>query len=331
MRIFAEVSENHNHARLDLFLLESIGDDLSRSSVQNWIRKGGVRLEDRVISKTGHKVEAGETYQVDIPAKLPPNLEPVSMNIPVLWEDPDFWIVHKPAGIATHPGPGDRSVTLVNGLLFQFQQLAGMGRIQNSAGENPHPDYTLSQTNKENSRPGIVHRLDKPTEGLLIIARTERAHSAFSKLFLERKIKKTYFAWVLQAPKEPIGTIDAPIGRHPKERLKMTISESGRNAITHYKTIEIINSKKGRKFSLLEIQLETGRTHQIRVHMQSIGCPVVGDLLYSRSGNDYKKYGMLLLAKSLEFPHPFQPDRIITVSLDFPSRFLEFQKNCSQF
>jgi len=144
---------------------------------------------------------------------------------------------------------------------------------------------------------------------------------------MERKMNKVYYAWVLQTPPETEGTIDQPIGRHPKERLKMMVRPDGRRAITHYKTIAVINSKKGRKFSLLEIHLETGRTHQIRVHLLSIGCPIVGDLLYSRSGMEYKKYGLMLISKSIQFTHP-KDQHDVLAQIEFPKRFTDFEKNC---
>jgi len=306
MKIETTVIESYNDQRLDLFLMETLSDDLSRSTIQSWIRQGGVIKNGKEILKTGHKVSSGEIYEITSIAKPKVNLEPVSMNIPIIWEDKDFWIVHKPAGIATHPGPGDRSITLVNGLLFQFNQLSSQSGT---------------------SRPGIVHRLDKPTEGVLIVARNDKAHAYLSKLFMERSIHKVYYAWVLQSPAETEGTIDLPIGRHPKERLKMIVRPDGRRAITHYKTIQVINSKKGRKFSLVEIHLETGRTHQIRVHMQAIGCPIVGDLLYSKSGNDYKKYGLMLISKSIGFEHPISKEKVYA-EIAFPKRFVDFEKFC---
>jgi 23S rRNA pseudouridine1911/1915/1917 synthase len=308
MIITATVSENYHNARLDVFLVETLGDDISRSSVQKWIKQGCVFLQEKTITKSGYRVEENDTFSVHIPAKPKMNLDPVDMEIPILWEDDHYLIIHKKPGIATHPGPGDRSMTLVNGLLYQFNKLS-----QGSSQE----------------RPGIIHRLDKPTEGLLVIAKNDKAHALMAKLFQERTIEKTYYAWVLQAPLESVGTIDKPIARHPKERLKMTIRDEGRTSITHYETQKIIHSQKGRKFSLLKLKLETGRTHQIRVHLQSINCPIVGDLLYSRSGANYKKYGMLLLAKSLGFDHPITGEKVY-VELEFPDRFVEFEKNCSQ-
>jgi 23S rRNA pseudouridine1911/1915/1917 synthase len=312
MQIFLEVSEDYDAQRLDVFLKEKAGDDLSRSTVQKWIDSGFVtnQTTEKEIRKNGHKVAAGETYVVQIVARPPSRLEPVQMDIPVLYEEDEFMVIHKKPGIACHSGPGDDQPSLVNGLLYQFKNLSGVG------GER---------------RPGIVHRLDKPTEGVLLIAKTDRAHAALSKLFQDRLVKKTYYVWVLQAPVEAEGTIRLPIGRNPVERIKMCVREDGRDAITHYKTEKIIQTHTGRKFSFLKIGLETGRTHQIRVHLSKIGCPVVGDTLYSRSAKDYLQYGLLLFSKEIEFEHPFEKGKIVKVDIDFPERFKTFERKCVSY
>jgi 23S rRNA pseudouridine1911/1915/1917 synthase len=260
--------------------------------------------------KNGYRVTQGEQFSILIPPRPASRLDPIPMDIPILYDEEEFMVIHKKPGIACHSGPGDDQPSLVNGLLYQFKELSSVG------GER---------------RPGIVHRLDKPTEGVLLIAKSDRAHAALSKLFQERKVKKEYNAWVLQSPVEALGTIRFPIGRHPVERIKMCVREDGREAITHYKTEQIIQTQTGRKFSFLSVQIETGRTHQIRVHLQKIGCPVVGDSLYSRSAKEYAQYGMLLFSRQISFPHPFQPDKIIDVSLDFPERFTTFARKCKSY
>lgn len=312
MQIILKVSEDYDAQRLDVFLKENAGDDLSRSTVQKWIDSGFVtnQTTDKEIRKNGHKVVLGETYSVQIVARPPSRLEPIRMDIPVLFDDEEFMVIHKKPGIACHSGPGDDEPSLVNGLLYQFQNLSQSG------GER---------------RPGIVHRLDKPTEGVLLIAKTDRAHAALGKMFQERKIEKTYYVWVLQAPVEAKGTIQLPIGRNPVERIRMCVREDGRDAITHYETEKIIQTQTGRKYSFLKIGLETGRTHQIRVHLSKIGCPVVGDSLYSRSAKDYSQFGLLLVAKELKFEHPFQSGKIIQVGIDFPERFLTFERKCVNY
>ena len=159
----------------------------------------------------------------------------------------------------------------------------------------------------------------------MVIAKTDNAHIKLSSMFQKREIEKTYYAWLVQTPKLPEGRIDLPLGRHPTERLKMCVRKDGRKAITTYKIIKSISSRKSRNFSLAEIKIETGRTHQIRVHFQNMGCPVVGDMLYSRTGNEFAQYGLLLFSQTLKFKHPFKK-KIIDITLPFPERFTRFEK-----
>ncbi len=306
LELKAEVTEEFTGNRLDRFLKHSLGDEVSRASIQKWIDSGYVRNQDEKIQdKSSLKVKEGDQFSISVPPRPPLNLEPVSMSLPVILEREDFLIIHKPAGIASHSGPGDRSPSLVNGLLYHFKDLSKAG------GE---------------ARPGIVHRLDKPTEGLILIAKNDRAHGKLSELFRKREIEKKYYAWVQGHPPEESGTIDLPISRHPVERLKMTISPKGRRSVTHYKVLKYINSRTGRKFSFVEVGLETGRTHQIRVHFQSQRCPVVGDLLYSRAGAQFESYGLLLLSFFLKFKDPFTGE-LIEANLPLTERFLRFEKN----
>ncbi|AYV56137.1 RluA family pseudouridine synthase [Leptospira kmetyi] len=310
LELKAEVSEEFTGNRLDRFLKFSFGDEVSRASIQKWIESGYVRNQDeKVFDKSSWKVKTGEQYFLSIPPRPPLNLEPIPMALPVILERENYLIIHKPPGIASHSGPGDRSPSLVNGLLYHFKELSKAG------GE---------------ARPGIVHRLDKPTEGLILIAKNDRAHGKLSELFRKREIEKKYYAWVQGHPPDEAGTIDLPISRHPVERLKMTISPKGRRSVTHYKVLKYINSRSGRKFSFVEIGLETGRTHQIRVHFQSQRCPVVGDLLYSRVGAQYESYGLQLIAYSLRFIDPFTGEKI-EATLPLSERFLRFEKNAPQF
>ncbi|MDZ4724599.1 MAG: RluA family pseudouridine synthase [Leptospira sp.] len=312
MQINITVSDDYQDSRLDVFLKENAGDDLSRSTVQKWIDSGYVTLlgASEIIKKNGYRVSPGEEFSIQIPPRPASRLEPIPMDIPILYEEDEFMVIHKKPGIACHSGPGDDQPSLVNGLLYQFKQLSSVG------GER---------------RPGIVHRLDKPTEGVLLVAKSDRAHAMLAKMFQERKVKKLYNAWVLQSPVEALGTIRMPIGRHPVERIKMCVREDGRDAITHYKTEQIVQTQTGRKFSFLSVQIETGRTHQIRVHLQKIGCPVVGDSLYSRSAKEYAQYGMLLLAKEMSFPHPFIADKTIDISIEMPERFQTFARKCKSY
>jgi 23S rRNA pseudouridine1911/1915/1917 synthase len=306
MKLKIKVTEPNIGMRLDSFLSHSTSDDISRTSLQKWIKSGNIICLNKELSlKANYKVELDEEYEIQIPIKEKLDLKPVKMEIPILHEEEEFVVIYKPAGIASHGGPGDTQPSLVNVLLFYFHKLSKIsGEI----------------------RPGIVHRLDKPTSGIMVIAKTDRAHLKLASQFQNREVEKTYFAWLVQTPKLPEGRITSSIARHPTERLKMCISPKGRKSITNYKILKTISSNKGRHYSLAEIQIETGRTHQIRVHFQSLGCPVVGDILYSRSGDEFSKYGLLLFAGSLQFKHPFSKKKL-EFSLPLPKNFLEFEKN----
>jgi 23S rRNA pseudouridine1911/1915/1917 synthase len=305
MNLSFKTTEEDTNTRLDHFLNRSTGDEISRTSIQKWIKQGYVvQSPTHETVKPGQKVKAGEIFIIHVPPRAKTHLEPIPMDLPILLEEDDFIIIQKPRGLSSHGGPQDDRPSLVNGLLYHFKQLSSHG------GE---------------SRPGIVHRLDKPTSGVMVIAKNDRSHIALSKKFQNREVEKKYYAWLIQAPKNPTGRIESKIGRHPTERLKMCICSTGRNAITHYKIIKTIQSRKGRVFSLVEVRIETGRTHQIRVHFQSLGCPVVGDMLYSRSGSEFEKYGLLLFSQMIRFEHPFEK-REISVEIPFPENFLEFER-----
>lgn len=303
-----EPTPEDDEQRLDSFLAERTGDEISRTSIQKWIKNGNVVLEDsNKILKSSHKIKSNETYVLTIPPKKKILLEPIFMDIPILLEEEDFVIISKPPGIASHGGPEDDRPSLVNGLLYHYNKLSSLG------GE---------------MRPGIVHRLDKPTSGVMVVAKNDRAHIALSRLFQTREVEKRYYAWLIQGPKQEKGRIEKKICRHPTERLKMQVSDKGRKAITNYQIVNSIHTKNGKSFSLAKIGIETGRTHQIRVHFQSLGCPVVGDMLYSRSGSDFSKYGLLLFSQMIRFNHPFEK-REIKVELSFPDSFSRFEKDFS--
>lgn len=301
-----EVREDHQSSRLDQFLSEMLGDNYSRAMIQKWIQSGHVEElnSGTKLVKPSSKVNQGYRISLKIPSPPKFTLEPLEMPITVILDKKDYMVIDKPPGIASHGGPGDTEPSLVNALIHHFSELSSAG------GEN---------------RPGIVHRLDKATSGLMIIAKNDSAHYKLAKMFHDRQVKKRYVAWLLGAPSEPEGTIDKPIRRHPKERMKMTVSSGGRKAITHYKVIKTVQSRKRRKFSLVEIDLETGRTHQIRVHFHALGCPVVGDPLYSRNPDEFSNYGLLLFSQSISFTDPFSGENI-QLSLPYPERFIKFEK-----
>ena len=299
------VEEIFHNGRIDEFIVKFY-QNTSRSTVQKWIRAGCVQVNKKQIHKSSFKIKAGHKVRI-FPYKTPENnLEPIFMNLSIIYETENYAVIDKPSGISTHAGNHDEKITLVNGLLYHFQNLSKMGG---------------------KSRPGIVHRLDKMTSGLLIVAKNDSAHFQLSKLFQERKIEKTYFAWCIGNLTQPSGTIDFPIGRHPVTRNKMCITNKGRKAITHYKVLKRMTAYKGRSFLLFEILLETGRTHQIRVHLQKLNCSVIGDPLYSKSSKNYEKFGLLLVAKKLKFTDPFTHQEV-SLELPFPQKFEIFEQKC---
>ena len=270
--------------RLDVFLAQRL-ENLTRSQIQSLNRSGAIRIEGHA-DKSGYRIRGGETIEVDLHAlaTVPP-LNPEQIPLQIHFEDRDLAVIEKPAGLVVHPGSGTRDATLVHGLLWHFQQLSSTGG---------------------DARPGIVHRLDKKTSGLLIVAKNNVAHARLSSDFQDRKIQKTYLALVHGRPRQQSGTIELSVGRHPTIRTKMTAGTArGRAAFTEYRVLE-----EFRGFSLLEVRIKTGRTHQIRVHLSAIGHPVVGDDVYGDSSyrQFVKKYGPLnryfLHAAVLRLNHP---------------------------
>ena len=271
--------------RLDVFLAQRL-ENLTRSQIQSLNRSGAIRIEGHP-DKSGYRIRGGETIEVDLHSlhPQPASLTPEQMPLQIYFEDQDIAVIDKPAGLVVHPGSGTGGATLVHGLLFHFQDLS------NTAGE---------------TRPGIVHRLDKKTSGLLVVAKNNVAHARLSKDFQDRKVQKSYIALVHGKLRQSSGTIELSVGRHPTIRTKMSVSPTrGRSAFTEYRVVE-----EFRGFSLLDVKIKTGRTHQIRVHLSAIGHPVVGDDVYGeRSYKEFvRKYGALdryfLHAGELCFTHP---------------------------
>jgi len=279
--------------RLDKYLSEN-NSDLSRAMLQKLIDAGKVLVNSKVV-KASYKVSSGDVIEVFVeePKESKLKLEEIPLNI--VYEDNDIIVINKEKGMVVHPGNGNLEGTLANAILAKCKDsLSGIG------GE---------------IRPGIVHRLDKDTSGLIIVAKNDKAHIKLSDDLKEHKIKKTYLALVRGIVKENEATIDMPIGRSDNVRTKMAIKKSGKNAVTHFKVLERFsgdgsgsnsgaNGGNNGGFTLLEVQIETGRTHQIRVHMAEIGYPVVGDYVYSNGKNPFNVEGQMLHAWKLEFEHP---------------------------
>ena len=272
------VNEEENGKRLDVYIA-SKDEETTRSSAQRQIEQGSVVVNDKVITKVSYKVTEGDDIKIE--EQEPVEIELKAQNIPidVVYEDKDIIVVNKPKGMVVHPANGNPDGTLVNAIMAICKDsLSGIG------GE---------------IRPGIVHRLDKDTSGLLIVAKNDMAHVNMSEQIKRHEVKKTYIALVRGIVKENEATIDMPIGRSNSDRKKMAVTKNGKNAVTHIKVL-----KRYDKYTLLEINIETGRTHQIRVHLAHIGYPVIGDYIYSNGKNEFGIVGQCLHAKSLEFKHP---------------------------
>jgi 23S rRNA pseudouridine1911/1915/1917 synthase len=247
------VGSDEKGLRLDLFLSRR-DPFLSRSQVQKLIERGAVRVADHP-AKAGQRLREGETVHCEIPPVADYDVLPEDIPLPVIYEDESILVVDKPTGMVVHPAAGHHQGTMVNAILFHCRDLSGIGGVL---------------------RPGIVHRLDKDTSGLMIVAKSDRAHQVLTDQFRKRQIQKTYQALVYGNMKVDQGFIDLPVGRHPVDRKKMsTCSRRGKEAMTHWRVCERYGEA-----TLLHLNIETGRTHQIRVHLNAIGHPVVGDSVY---------------------------------------------------
>ena len=271
--------------RLDVVLAKRI--DRSRTACASMIKRGLVRVDGRV-AKAARPVAAGERVDADVPAPVKPSAAPEEIPITIVYEDRDLCVVDKPAGMATHPAPGSTRGTLVNALLAELGPLPSINGVL---------------------RPGIVHRLDKQTSGLLVVAKSDRAMRGLSEAIAARSVKRGYDAIVWGLPTNRSGTIDAPIARDTAVRTRFAVRPQGRRAVTHYRVRERLGSGDV-KAALLELQLETGRTHQIRVHCAAIGHPIVGDPTYGAGRPRLGVTRQMLHAARLSFDHPVTGRRL---------------------
>lgn len=288
---------NTSGDRLDRYLSQEL-PDLSRSRIQQLIEQGNVQLNDKVCTSKKINVKVGDRIILDIPKVQPLELLAEDIPLDILYEDDQLLILNKPAGLVVHPAPGHPDGTLVNALLAHCPNLPGIGGVQ---------------------RPGIVHRLDKDTTGAIAIAKTDIAHRHLQAQLKAKTARREYLGVVYGAPKTETGTIDLPIGRHPQDRKKMAIipvEEGGRVAVTHWQVLERLGN-----FTLIHFQLETGRTHQIRVHSAKMGHPIVGDRVYS-SGHSVgvNLPGQALHAWRLKLQHPLSGE-LIEVTATPPTHF----------
>ncbi len=278
MEILKYSIDECSEKRIDVFLKEKM-EEVSRSFIQKIIKDECVKVNANIV-KANYKVKKGDVLEVSLPDLSEPEILAEDLSLEILYEDEDIIVINKPKRMVVHPAAGHLTGTLVNGLMYHCQgSLSGINGVM---------------------RPGIVHRIDMDTTGSIVVCKNDISHRKVAELLKEHKITRKYHAIVHGVLRNDFGTINAPIGRHPVHRKKMSINEkNGKNAITHYKVL-----KRFLNHTYIECQLETGRTHQIRVHMSSINHPILGDEVYSKAKNIHKLQGQTLHAKVLGFEHP---------------------------
>ena len=291
--ILLRASEESKNQRLDAFLASSL-DGLTRSQATRLIESGGVAVNERAVSKS-YKLAGGEDIAVTLPEPEPVEAVPQDIPLDVVYEDADVIVVNKPSGMVVHPAPGHPDGTLVNALLYHCAgTLSGIGGAL---------------------RPGIVHRIDRDTSGLIIAAKNDVAHQYLSAQLADHTLARTYECIVVGALREDCGTVDAPIARHPTDRKRMAVVAGGREAVTHW---EVIARYPG--YTHVRCRLETGRTHQIRVHMAYIGHPILGDTVYGAKKEVPGLTGQCLHAVGLRFLHP-RTHEVVELSCPLPDEF----------
>ena len=286
------VNKDFRGLRIDKFLAKCF-PEISRSQIQKNIEEGNVTCDEVTIIDNSYKIKEGESFVLTVPDAVDADPEPQNIELPILYQDEDIVVVNKPAGMVVHPAPGAWDNTMVNALLFHCDNLSGIGGVK---------------------RPGIVHRIDKETSGILVVAKNDNAHKFLSEQFAEHSIERTYYAICFGVPKSMKGVIEGDIGRSPYDRKKMAIvTKGGKRAVTHYQVLENFANEA----CLIKCNLETGRTHQIRVHLSSMGHNLLGDKLYVKSkkisnkniSGEIKEFAnnfsrQALHAKILGFIHP---------------------------
>lgn len=286
------VEEEDINTRLDIYISDNT--NISRSQIQKLIDNGSVLLNGEVTNKK-YKVQNDDIIEFEYEEKTLTDILPQDIKLDIVYEDEDVIVINKPKNMVVHPAVGNTDGTIVNALLFHCKELSDINGYY---------------------RPGIVHRIDKDTSGLLVCAKTDLAHKELSAQLEEHSMTRRYVG-VCFFGLDNEGTIDAPIGRDPKNRLRMAIVDGGRRAVTHYKLLESFNG-----FSLFEARLETGRTHQIRVHMASINRPLLGDSVYGPSKQEFGLTGQMLHARVLGFKHP-RTGEYLEFSAEPPEEFNE--------
>lgn len=285
------VREEEKNARIDK-VISGLNQEWSRTQVQQWIKDGHVLVNGAQV-KTNYKCSLHDELTVDIPEPENLDVEPEEMNLDIYYEDQDVLVVNKPRGMVVHPAPGHLSGTLVNGLMAHCKDLSGINGVL---------------------RPGIVHRIDKDTSGLLMVAKNDLAHESLVNQLVNKTVVRKYKAIVHGNIPHEYGTIDAPLGRDPRDRQSMTVVDNGKNAVTHFHVLERFGD-----FTFIECQLETGRTHQIRVHMKYIGYPLAGDPKYGPK-KTIDLDGQALHAGVLGFNHP-RTDEFLQFEAPLPAVF----------
>ncbi len=294
-----EAGKDDEGNRIDAFLAREV-EEATRSYLQKLIESGNVHVEGRSKLSKNYRLRENDIIHVNLPEPEMTGAAPEDIPVDIVYEDEHVLVVDKPQGMVVHPGVGNYSGTLVNAVMF-------------------HCGGALSSINGV-IRPGIVHRIDKDTSGLLVVAKTNEAHTGLAEQFQKHSIKRAYRAIVYNNIKEETGRIDAPIGRSPKDRLKMAVTADGRNAVTNYRVLE-----RSGQFTYVECRLETGRTHQIRVHMAYIRHPLLGDMMYGPKKGAFNIKAQVLHAAELGFVHPVTREYIEFHS-ELPDSFTDAMK-----